>query len=173
MLANAVHTKLSGQERDKAIKHGAMTDLPRDVELVQRIAAKDEVALSELYAAYGQCLYAYALRLTGDQSQAIEDIGQTCRDMAVLSHGKVIFCGSPKELMEATEGPVWTLTCSGLERPDHDLTIVSMLHLAEGTQYRLVGSGVKDYPSAQPAQPVLEDGYVWLMKRAGQTVEMP
>lgn len=52
-----------------------MTDLERDVELVHRIAANEEAALRELYAAYGQRLYAYALRLTGDPAQA-EDVVQ-------------------------------------------------------------------------------------------------
>jgi ABC-type multidrug transport system ATPase subunit len=102
----------------------------------------------------------------------VEDIGQTCRDMAVLSHGKVIFRGSPAELMQSATGHVWILVCTGQEKPNHDLTIVSTLHLAEGTQYRLVGPSVSGYPSAQPTQPGLEDGYVWLMKSAGQTLEI-
>lgn len=42
-----------------------------------------------------------------------------------------------------------------------------MLHLAEGTQYRLVGSDVEGYPTALYARPGLEDGYVWLMKKSG------
>ncbi|TLN19110.1 ABC transporter ATP-binding protein, partial [bacterium] len=58
----------------------------------------------------------------------VEDIGQTCRDLAVLAHGEVIFRGSPVTLMQAAAGHVWTLTCSGLEKPDHDLTVLSMLH---------------------------------------------
>jgi ABC-2 type transport system ATP-binding protein len=98
----------------------------------------------------------------------VEDIAQTCRDIAVLAHGQVLFRGSPAALTQAAAGHVWNLTCSGLEKPDHDLTVVSMLHLAEETQYRLVGSGVEAYPLAQPVQPGLEDGYVWLMKNAGQ-----
>jgi ABC-type multidrug transport system ATPase subunit len=101
----------------------------------------------------------------------VEDIGQTCRDVAVLSHGQVLFRGSPAELMNAASGHVWTLTMSGLEKPNHGLTVVSMLHLADGTQYRLVGSNVDEYPAAQEVQPGLEDGYVWLMKSVGQTVE--
>ena len=60
---------------------------------------------------------------------------------------------------------------SGLEKPNHDLTVVSMLHLAEGTQYRLVGPNINGYTAAQPSQPGLEDGYVWLMKNAGQSLE--
>lgn len=101
----------------------------------------------------------------------VEDIGQTCRDMAVISHGQVIFRGSPPELIQAASGHVWTLTDSRLEKPDNGLTIVSMLHLTEGTQYRLVGETVAGYPSAQSVPPGLEDGYVWLMKSVGQAVE--
>ncbi len=101
----------------------------------------------------------------------VEDIGQTCRDLAVISRGKVLFRGSPAQLMQAATGHVWTLTTSSLEKPNHGLTIVSMLHLAEGTQYRLVGESAADQPTAQPLQPGLEDGYVWLMKSAGQALE--
>jgi ABC-2 type transport system ATP-binding protein len=101
----------------------------------------------------------------------VEDIGQTCRDVAVLARGQVLFRGSPHDLMQAADGHVWSLTASGLEKPDHGLTIVSMLHLADGTQYRLVGEEVEGYPGAHPVQPSLEDGYVWLMKNAGQAVE--
>jgi len=102
----------------------------------------------------------------------VEDIGQTCRDIAVLSQGQVIFRGSPTQLTQAADGHVWSLTCSGLEKPDHELTVVSMLHLAEGTQYRLVGPSAEGYPAAQPMQPGLEDAYVWLMKSAGQTMDV-
>ncbi len=101
----------------------------------------------------------------------VEDIGQTCRDLAILAKGQILFRGSPVELTKAAEGHVWTLTMNGMEKPNHHLTVVSMLHLAEGTQYRLVGSNVNGY-NAQPVQPGLEDGYVWLMKQSNQQVEV-
>ncbi|HCS40904.1 MAG TPA: ABC transporter ATP-binding protein [Anaerolineaceae bacterium] len=101
----------------------------------------------------------------------VEDIGQTCRDLAVIARGQVIFRGSPAELTQAASGHVWALTSSAMEKPNHGLTIVSMLHLAEGTQYRMVGESASDYPDAQPVQPGLEDGYVWLMKNAGQSID--
>ncbi|MHC1781815.1 MAG: ABC transporter ATP-binding protein [Anaerolineaceae bacterium] len=101
----------------------------------------------------------------------VEDIGQTCRDMAVLAHGQVLFRGSPAGLISQADGHVWTCTTNSLEKPDHGLMVVSMLHLAEGIQYRLVGDAVDGF-AAQPVQPGLEDGYVWLMKNAGQAVEM-
>ncbi len=101
----------------------------------------------------------------------VEDIGQTCRDLAILSHGKVLFRGSPQELTLNADGHVWLYTNGGLEKPDHNLTVVSMLHLAEGTQYRLVGKSAEQYAEARPVQPGLEDGYVWLMKSTGQSIE--
>lgn len=100
----------------------------------------------------------------------VEDIGQTCRDLAVLSKGRILFRGSPADMLKAADGHVWTLTMSGLEKPNHNLTVVSMLHLAEGTQYRLVGSNTTGYPSAQLTRPGLEDGYVWLMKQSSQEI---
>ena len=101
----------------------------------------------------------------------VEDIGQTCRDMAVLARGKVMFRGSPAGLIEAARNHVWTLTMNGLDKPNHQMTVVSMMHLVEGIQYRLVGPDAEGYAQAQPVQPGLEDGYVWLMKAAGQEVD--
>ena len=101
----------------------------------------------------------------------VEDIGQTCRDLAVIARGQVLFRGSPAQLMQAAAGHVWSVTTAEPEKPNHGLTIVSMLHLAEATQYRLVGESIASYPQAQTVQPGLEDGYVWLMKRSGQAIE--
>jgi ABC-type multidrug transport system ATPase subunit len=100
----------------------------------------------------------------------VEDIGQTCRDMAVLSKGKILFRGSPLDLTRAAEGRVWTVLSSEGGKPNNGMTVVSMLHMADGVQYRLVGAGPVEYPQAQPTQPGLEDGYVWLMKSSGQEV---
>jgi ABC-type multidrug transport system ATPase subunit len=100
----------------------------------------------------------------------VEDIGQTCQDMAVLSKGKILFRGSPLELTRAAEGRVWNVLTCDARKPNNGLTVVSMLHMADGVQYRLVGADAREYSQAQPAQPGLEDGYVWLMKSAGQEV---
>ncbi|MFH1575094.1 MAG: hypothetical protein ABIG68_14020, partial [Acidobacteriota bacterium] len=101
----------------------------------------------------------------------VEDIGQTCRDLAVLSGGKLLFRGSPSELIQAAEGHVWTAGAAIGRKPDAGSTIVSMLLLAEGIQYRLVGDRLPDTEGARAAAPSLEDGYVWLMKNAGQSVD--
>ncbi|MCB2178815.1 ABC transporter ATP-binding protein [bacterium] len=94
----------------------------------------------------------------------VEDIGQTCVSMAVLDKGRIRFWGSPAELIHQAKGHVWTITSQTGEKPNHDLTVVSMLHLSDGVQYRVVGDQVSAYPQAEAANPGLEDGYVWLMK---------
>jgi len=52
-----------------------MTSDEQDLDLIRRMVADDENAVRELYAAYGQRLYAYALRLTNDPAVA-EDVTQ-------------------------------------------------------------------------------------------------
>ncbi len=99
----------------------------------------------------------------------VEDIGQTCRDMAVLSQGKILFRGSPAQLIEAAEGRVWTVTTQETRKPTNGMTIVSMLHHSDGVQYRLVGAHTPEYAEAQTVRPGLEDGYVWLMKSNSQS----
>jgi ABC-2 type transport system ATP-binding protein len=101
----------------------------------------------------------------------VEDIGQTCRDLAVLARGRVRFRGSPAELTETAQGHVWNVTSARLEAPRPGVTIVSMLHLTDGVQYRLVGEPMDGDPGVTAARPSLEDGYVWLMKSRGESVE--
>src|SRR5512142_3090097 len=52
-----------------------MTAQEQDLDLIGRMSAGDEDAMRELYATYGQRLYAYALRLTNDPASA-EDVVQ-------------------------------------------------------------------------------------------------
>ena len=53
-----------------------MTQLVDDLDLIRRMQAGDDDAVRDLYARYGQRLYAYALRLTNDPAAA-EDVVQT------------------------------------------------------------------------------------------------
>jgi ABC-type multidrug transport system ATPase subunit len=94
----------------------------------------------------------------------VEDISQSCNDMAVLHQGRVLFRGSPRELIEAVRGKVWTVATKG-ERPDGGAGIVSTMQLQDGVQYRLVGERVDSHP-ALPVEPSLEDGYIWLMQQS-------
>lgn len=59
----------------------------QDLDLIRRMTAGEENALRELYATYGQRLYAYAQRLTNDPATA-EDVTQETLVIAWQTAGK-------------------------------------------------------------------------------------
>ena len=107
--------------------------------------------------------------LAGDRTvllstHIVEDVAQTSRDLAVLAGGRVLFRGTAMGLVEAARGKVWTVETEG-RQPEGNLTVVSTLHLGGSTRYRVVGEPDQEM-AATPADPSLEDGYVWLMRKS-------
>jgi len=92
----------------------------------------------------------------------VEDIAQTCRRLAIMNKGRIIFQGSTIELASEARGKVWTIS-SGGPRPEGEITIVSTMNMGATVQYRVVGD-LADSSTATPAEPSLEDSYVWLMR---------
>lgn len=105
--------------------------------------------------------------LAGDRTvllstHIVEDIAQTCRNLAVLAAGRVLFQGTAAGLVGDARGRVWTIESDG-PKPQGDIAIVSTLHLGDKMQYRVVGEP-DPHLRAIEAQPNLEDGYMWLMR---------
>lgn len=94
----------------------------------------------------------------------IEDISASCQQMAVIAKGQVLFSGAPGQLIKDARGMVWTINTAG-DMPNHGLSVVTTLQLADSVQYRVIGSNAKaQYATAIQTEPSLEDGYIWLMK---------
>ena len=97
----------------------------------------------------------------------VEDIAQTCHNLAVMRSGELIFHGTTADLIQQTTGKVWLLTTQG-QKPQGDFIVVSTLHMAQGIQYRVVGdeAAIRQLSGASITQtePGLEDSYVWLMR---------
>jgi ABC-type multidrug transport system ATPase subunit len=93
----------------------------------------------------------------------IEDISQSCRDLAVIHNGTVAYHGAPGDLIRQVTGKVWLVTTDG-QKPNGRTTVVSSMHLQEGVQYRVLGDA-SQYENARAAEPSLEDGYIWLMQK--------
>lgn len=94
----------------------------------------------------------------------VEDISQSCSDLAVINAGQVLFHAAPRELIGCAAGKVWQVVTEAA-LPEGGPTVVSTIQLQEGTRYRLVG----DLPAGvegQAVEPTLEDGYIWLMREA-------
>jgi ABC-type multidrug transport system ATPase subunit len=94
----------------------------------------------------------------------VEDVAQTCRQVAVMTRGRVVFQGAVAHLLAETLGHVWVVSAGAGSKPSGDFTVVSSLPQADGgVQYRIVGEPATGLAAA-PAEPTLEDGYVWLMR---------
>jgi RNA polymerase sigma-70 factor (ECF subfamily) len=70
----------------QSVEH-SMTAQQHDVDLIRRMVSGEENAMHEVYATYGQRLYAYALRLTDDPATA-EDVTQETLVIAWRTAGK-------------------------------------------------------------------------------------
>ncbi|MHB8600007.1 MAG: ABC transporter ATP-binding protein [Ktedonobacteraceae bacterium] len=92
----------------------------------------------------------------------VEDIAQTCRNLAIMNNGHVTFQGTTSDLIHEAEGKVWTITTDGI-KPQGDFTVVSTLNMGATIQYRIVGD-LSPHTGAIPTPPSLEDSYVWLMR---------
>jgi len=93
----------------------------------------------------------------------IEDVSQSCNDLAVMDQGAIRFHDSPRKLIEMAQGKVWIITTSA-GRPDAGLTVVATLQQRDCVQYRVIGQP-DSYPDASQVEPTLEDGYIWLMQK--------
>ncbi|GLY98873.1 ABC transporter ATP-binding protein [Actinoplanes sp. NBRC 103695] len=92
----------------------------------------------------------------------VDDIGQTCREVAVLAKGRLIFRGTVEELTRHAQGRVWSVVTDGPAPTEG--TVVSALPQDDGMRYRIVSPAAPS-PEARPVEPGLEDGYLAVMAR--------
>ncbi|MGQ9882341.1 MAG: ABC transporter ATP-binding protein [Armatimonadota bacterium] len=95
----------------------------------------------------------------------IEDISQSCRDLAVIASGRILYQGDPRQLAQRSRGSVWTLELEDGQTPPPELIVVSSMALPQGMQYRVLGTPSAAI-AASPTDPTLEDGYLWLMHQS-------
>ncbi|ABW13384.1 ABC transporter related [Parafrankia sp. EAN1pec] len=92
----------------------------------------------------------------------VDDIAQTCREVAVLARGVLVFRGTVDELTHRARGRVWSVVTDG--PPPAEGTVVSALPHEDGMRYRVVAPAAPG-PQARPVEPALEDGYLALTAR--------
>jgi ABC-2 type transport system ATP-binding protein len=91
----------------------------------------------------------------------VEDIAQTCQNLALMQQGRFIFQGTTLDVVQSARGHVWQIATQG-GKPEGNFTVVSTLSMGATIQYRVVGE-LAPRMQATPVEPTLEDGYVWLM----------
>jgi ABC-2 type transport system ATP-binding protein len=103
-------------------------------------------------------------RLVLLSTHIVEDVAQTCQNLAILRDGQIAFRGTLGELVGAAAGRVWQVTLPEGSKIAGEFTVISTLHQGVSVQYRVVGEGAPESGAAVAAAPSLEDSYVWLMR---------
>ena len=92
----------------------------------------------------------------------VDDVAQTCTELAVLGQGRIIYRGTVGNLTERARGQVWSLITSGKVPPVG--TVVAALPHDGAIRYRIVAP-TRPAADAEPLPPTLEDGYVALAQQ--------
>ena len=103
----------------------------------------------------------------------VADISSTCNDLALLSHGKVVFRGLPQEIISKASGKVWQVECeeSDFKKIADRMQIISSISRERHLRLRVVGDSVAGF-DMKPVPPNLEDAYMYFMEtEAGEHVE--
>lgn len=126
-------------------------------------------------------------RLVLLSTHIIEDVQSVCNQLIVMNHGKILFSGTPEELIQSASGHVgvfWEKEAQNnhtaprplciTEQPLHvtnqllhvtnkTLHITARINTANGVRCRAVADTLP--PFAQPEEPSLEDAYLYLISR--------
>jgi len=94
----------------------------------------------------------------------VGDISSTCKQMALLNEGSLIYNGTPDHLVDLAKGHVWRTEITHLqyEKLKEEVPIISTIPSGEGWEIQFVGDKPDDI-DAVPVDPNLEHAYVYYM----------
>jgi ABC-type multidrug transport system ATPase subunit len=95
----------------------------------------------------------------------VSDISSTCRSMALLEKGELVFEGPPDELISRTRGHVFQMTVSNreFEEVKEQYNVISTIPSVDGWDIQVVADHTDGWPSV-PIEPNLEHAYVYFME---------
>jgi ABC-type multidrug transport system ATPase subunit len=103
----------------------------------------------------------------------VADLGGTCRDLALIDNGKVVFRGAPAELTRYAEGRVFEAVLGKAAADQLDparFEVVSRVPEGVGVRVRVVSAQGSSLPHAEPvAEPTLEEAYLAFMAARGRS----
>lgn len=103
-------------------------------------------------------------RLVLLSTHIIEDVQSVCDQIVVINHGKVLFTGTPEELIQTATGHVgvfWEKEATQKQR----LHITARVNTSQGIRCRAVADKLPAYVKVE--EPSLEDAYLYLISREG------
>jgi len=113
-----------------------------------------------------------ASRVVIFSTHIIEDISSSCNTMAVINRGEVLFNGTPGEMTEIARGKVWkiSLPSGQFEEATREMLVVHHMRDGKEIRFRCI-SGEKPFPGAVEESPLLEDAYLWLLRKDKENKE--
>lgn len=92
----------------------------------------------------------------------IEDVQAVCNQLIVLNNGKILFTGTPEELICGAVGHVGSFWEKNQNQAD-GLHITARVNTAQGVRCRTVANDLPSY--AEQEEPTLEDAYLYLLSK--------
>jgi ABC-type multidrug transport system ATPase subunit len=103
-------------------------------------------------------------------THVVADVGNTCGRVSVLSRGRVVFDGTPEQLVATARGKVFDVAVTAdVEQAIRErlgAAVVGSLPTASGASLRVHGDVPRGL-AATPAEPSLEDAYLLLVPAGG------
>ncbi len=108
-------------------------------------------------------------RLSSDRAILISthivgDISSTCKDIAILNRGQLVFRGSPSDLISKADGKTWQIQVDEphFEKLSRVFHVVTVNVEGDRMSVRMVGDG-DPLADAEAVSPNLEDAYLYFM----------
>ena len=95
----------------------------------------------------------------------VGDISSTCRSMALLNKGEVVYHGSPDQIIKEAEGNVWQINATNteFETIKEKFHVISTIPDRDGWEVQVVADAIDGF-SGKQVEPNLEHGYVYFME---------
>ena len=101
-------------------------------------------------------------RLVLLSTHIIEDVQSVCDRLVVIDHGKILFTGTPEQLIASAAGHVGVFW-EKVEKQEQGLHITARVNTSQGVRCRAVADQLPPYVQAE--EPTLEDAYLYLISR--------
>ena len=95
----------------------------------------------------------------------VGDISSTCRSMALLNKGELVYHGSPDQIVKEAEGNVWQINATNTEFEviKEKFHVISTIPDQDGWEVQVVADNIEGFHGKQ-VTPNLEHGYVYFME---------
>lgn len=90
----------------------------------------------------------------------IEDVQSVCNRLIVINHGKILFDGTPEQLILSAQGHVGLLAN---QQEKQGFKVTARVNTTSDVNYRIVAEQLPN--CAQMVEPTLEDAYMYLIRR--------